>query len=101
MFFISFSKSSYKFTNILLITLYPVTLIYHSTFLHDCVFIQEVLDGMASFEVYFYPVLTANSLKAFTNPFSVRHYDVNVGFFIVSFVGVVGVISVVFFFKFF
>ena len=87
----------------LLITFYPVILIplYHFTFLCDGILIfgglQEVLDGIASFEIYLYPIFTSNVLKALTKPFSVRHFYV----YFVSFVFVriditIGVTVVVF-----
>ena len=41
---------------------------------------QEDLDGIASFELYLYPMFTANILKPFIKPFNVRHQNVNVVF---------------------
>ena len=85
-FFKSFSKSSNRFTNILLITVYHVTLIprYHSTFLINCVFIlgdhQGFFDDIASFEMYLFPMFTANVLKVFTETFSVRHNQIVIFF---------------------
>ena len=72
----------------LFITLYPVPWILCITSLFGgSVFIhwdhQEIPDGIVSFEIYLYPMLTANFLKAITGLFRVRHYHVNVVFFIV------------------
>ena len=81
-FFKPFSKSSCRFTNILIITLHHVTLtsIYLSTFLCDGVLTfgspQGILDWIASFEVYLYPMSVANVIKA--QPYSVRHCHVDV-----------------------
>ena len=40
--------------------------------------LQEVLEGIASFEVYLYPMFTANVFKALTKPSNARHYHVDV-----------------------
>ena len=88
-FSLNLSKCSYRFTNIFLITLYPFTPapVHNSTFLYDGGLVlgghQEVLDGIASFEVYLYTMLAANVLETFTEPSSVRYHHVNVDFLIV------------------
>ena len=97
-FFEPFSRRSCRLTNILLITLYPVTLlpIYHSTFLCNGALIfghhQEVIDGVASFVVYLYPIFTPNVLKSLTMSFSVRHSHVDVTSDVVRLVVVIGVV---------
>ena len=58
---------------------------------------QEVLDGIVSFEVYLYTKLTANILEAFTQPFSVRYYHVDVIFLIVIWFVIDGSVYVVLF----
>ena len=63
MFLEPFSKSSWGLSNVLFITIHPVTLIYvdDSTLLLDWIFVfgrhQEVLDGGASFKVHYFVLL--------------------------------------------
>ena len=86
-FFKLYPKSSCRLPNILLITLYPVTLIliYYFFFLYDYILIfvghKGGFDGIATFEVYMYPMFTADDLKELTRPFCKRHYHVDVVFF--------------------
>ena len=100
MFFKPSSKYSCGFFNTLLTTLNPITLTstYHSNILCDTVLIleghQEVLDGIASFEVYLYPIFVENVFKALTKPFSLRHYHVDfVSFVVVRFVVAIHVLG--------
>ena len=82
MFFEPFFKSSWGLSNVVFITLHPVTFVSvdDSTFLLYRIFIfgshQEVLDGSASFEVHFHPIFAANLLNALTELTVVRHYYV-------------------------
>ena len=81
----------------------PVKLIpiYHFIFLCDGVLIfgghYELLDCIASDEVYLYPIFNANVLKVLTKSFSVRHYNVDVATFVV--VVVIVILKVVLNFK--
>ena len=75
-----FSKSSWGLSNVLFITLHPVTLISidDSTFLLYRIFIlgshQEVFDSGASFKVHLYPIFAANLLNALTKPTIIRNH---------------------------
>ena len=52
---------------------------------------------VSSFKVNLYPMFNANALKVLTEPFSVRHYHVDVVSFVVRFVVAMGVACVVVF----
>ena len=87
-------KRSAKFPNIFFITVHPATPkpVDHSTLLQDGISIfgvyQEVLDGVASFEKYFYPMFSADVFAALTHALDV--WDNYVGLAITaSFVGVI------------
>ena len=73
------SKCSWRLSNILFITLHPVTFvsIYDSTFLEDGIFVlgsqKEVYDGLASSKVHLYPMFTASFLYIITLPFGIRN----------------------------
>ena len=81
-----FSKSSRGLSNILLITVHPVTMITvdDSTLFLDWVFVlwrhQEVLDGSASITMHLQPKFSANVFDAFAEPSIVRyHYTGSLG----------------------
>ena len=75
-------KISCRLSNILFITIHPVTFIpiYDFTFLEEWIFVlgshEKVFDSMTSCEMYFNPILLANSLVAFTQPLMVRYHNV-------------------------
>ena len=76
-----------EFPNVLLLTVHPATLVPvdHTTFLQDGVPIfgvyQEVPDGIASFEIHFNPMFSADVLAAFTQALHI--WDHYVGLFAV------------------
>ena len=98
---LNLSKCSWWFSNVLFITLNPVTFIsiYDCTIFKDRIFVlwshEEVLDSHASFKVLLYPMFTAYSLDALTQPFGIRNHHVwiLVAFGVVS--RIVGASSVV------
>ena len=71
-----FSKSSWGLSNVLFITLHPVTLVSIDdfTFLLYRIFIfgshQGISDGSTSFKVHLYPIFAANLLNTLTKPWS-------------------------------
>ena len=79
-----FTKSSCRLPYAFLITTYLVILVPvdYSTFLSDIIPIigghQEILDGVASFEMYPDPYIIMNILIAFAKPLDVWDHHVNV-----------------------
>ena len=80
----SFTKGSFRFKYVVLITFYSVTLIpvNHSTFLGDGVSVlegnQEDLDDIASFEVSVYSQFVTDIFETFTSPIGVGYCHVDV-----------------------
>ena len=101
MFFEPLTKGSRGFTNVLLITLHPVTLISvdDPTFFLNGILIfrghEEVFYCIASLEVHLHPIFTAGLLHALTYPLIVgdhyvRSLSVIVGVVVVSIIVSVG-----------
>ena len=75
-------KCSAWFPRIFFITVHPATpqSVDHSTLLQDVIFVfgvhQEVLDGMASFEIHFNPIFSADVFAALTHALDIWDYYV-------------------------
>ena len=76
------SKCSWRLSNILFITLHPVTLVsvYDSTLLLDRILIfwshQKVSDGSTSFKINLHLMFTAHILQVLTQPFVLWNYHI-------------------------
>ena len=82
-FFVSFTKWSSRFTNILFFTVHHATFlsIDGPTFLDNGIFVlwghQKISDGLASLDMHLDAMFAADVLAAFTEPFGVWHHCVS------------------------
>ena len=94
MFLEPFSKSSWGLSNVFLIAIYPVTLVFvdDSTLFLDWIFVfgrhQEIFDGRYSLEVHCYLIFAANVLDALTQSTIVWNHSV--GLLLVVCIGSLG-----------